>query len=58
MMTIMIRVVVVVVLLMVGITGEGTLSDLGLEALAKSRAGGHLGHLGGGDAGSHCDDVD
>lgn len=37
------------------ITGEGTLSDLGLEALAKSWAGGHLGHLGSDDARSHCD---
>lgn len=36
-----------------GNTGEGTLGDLGLDALAKSRAGGHLDHLGGDEAGRH-----
>jgi len=39
------------------ITGEGTLGDHGLDSLAEGRAGGHLGHLGGDDAGCHCDDV-
>jgi len=37
------------------ITGEGTLGNLGLEALAKGRASGHLGHLRGDDTRSHCE---
>jgi len=38
-----------------GITGEGTLSDHGLDSLAKGRAGSHLGNLGSSDARSHCE---